>query len=78
MFYDSKTNLQEWIQGKLKKEFHYELLEETGPEHDKTFRVEVVMENEVIGKGEGRTKKAAEQQAAYEALLLLRKRGVQK
>ena len=78
LFYDSKTNLQEWIQGKLKKEFHYELLEETGPEHDKTFRVEVVMENEVIGKGEGRTKKAAEQQAAYEALLLLRKRGVQK
>lgn len=78
LFYDSKTNLQEWIQGKLKKEFHYELLEETGPEHDKTFRVEVVMENEVIGKGEGRTKKAAEQQAAYEALLLLRERGVHK
>ena len=37
LFYDSKTNLQELIQGKLKKEFHYELLEESGPEHDKTF-----------------------------------------
>ncbi len=78
LFYDSKTNLQELIQGKIKKEFHYELLEETGPEHDKTFRVEVRMENEVIGEGEGRTKKAAEQQAAYKALLLLRERGIRK
>lgn len=78
LFYDSKTNLQELIQGKLKKEFHYVLLEESGPEHDKTFRVEVVMEEEMIGSGEGRTKKSAEQHAAYEALLLLRKRGIRK
>ena len=78
LFYDSKTNLQELIQGKLKKEFHYELLEETGPEHDKTFRVEVNMEGDIIGKGQGRTKKAAEQEAAYEALLLLRERGIRK
>lgn len=78
LFYDSKTNLQELIQGKLKKEFHYELLEETGPEHDKTFCVVVVMEDEVIGTGKGRTKKNAEQQAAYEALLLLRERGIRK
>lgn len=75
LFYDSKSNLQELIQGKLKKEFHYELLEESGPEHDKTFKVEVVMEKECLGKGSGRTKKAAEQQAAYKALLLLRDRG---
>ncbi len=75
LFYDSKSNLQELIQGKLKKEFHYELLEESGPEHDKTFRVEVFMEQESLGKGSGRTKKAAEQQAAYKALLLLRDRG---
>ncbi len=75
LFYDSKSNLQELIQGKLKKEFHYELLDEYGPEHDKTFVVEVVMETEELGKGEGRTKKAAEQKAAYEALLLLRDRG---
>ncbi len=78
LFYDSKTNLQELIQGKLKKEFHYVLLEESGPEHDKTFRVEIVMEEEIIGTGIGRTKKAAEQQAAYEALLLLRERGIRK
>ena len=75
LFYDSKSNLQELIQGKLKKEFSYELLEESGPEHDKLFRVSVNMESEVLGTGEGKTKKMAEQQAAYKALLLLRDRG---
>ena len=75
LFYDSKSNLQELIQGKLKKDFHYELLDECGPEHNKTFRVSVCMEGECIGQGRGRTKKAAEQQAAYQALLLLRDRG---
>lgn len=75
LFYDSKSNLQELIQGKLKKDFHYELLEESGPEHDKTFVVEVFMEQTSLGKGTGRTKKAAEQQAAYQALLLLRDKG---
>lgn len=76
LFYDSKSNLQELIQGKLKKEFRYELLEESGPEHNKTFSVSVVLEEpsgeKVLGEGTGRTKKAAEQQAAYRALLLLR------
>ncbi len=75
LFYDSKSNLQEVIQGTLKKDFHYELLEESGPEHDKTFIVEVFMEQESLGRGLGRTKKAAEQQAAYQALLLLRDKG---
>ena len=75
LFYDSKSNLQELIQGKLKKEFNYELLEESGPEHNKTFRVSVCMEGEILGEGQGRTKKAAEQQAAYKALLRLRDRG---
>lgn len=75
LFYDSKSNLQELIQGKLKKEFGYELLEESGPEHDKIFRVSVQMEGECLGEGTGRTKKAAEQQAAYKALLVLRDRG---
>lgn len=75
LFYDSKSNLQELIQGKLKKDFRYELLEESGPEHNKSFRVSVFMEDECLGEGTGRTKKAAEQQAAYKALLLLRDRG---
>ncbi len=72
LFYDSKTNLQELIQREMKKEFHYELVGEHGPEHDKSFVVEVLMEGNCIGRGSGRTKKAAEQQAAYEALLMLR------
>ena len=75
LFYDSKSNLQELVQGKLKKEFTYEPLEECGPEHDKIFRVAVCMDGEILSEGQGRTKKAAEQQAAYEALLLLRDRG---
>ena len=72
LFYDSKTTLQEVIQGGLKKDFCYVLVEETGPEHDKCFCVEVRMEGKCIGRGTGRTKKSAEQQAAYEALLLLK------
>ncbi len=72
LFFDSKTTLQELMQRELKKEFHYVLIEETGPEHEKQFIVEVQMEGTVIGQGSGRTKKSAEQHAAYEALLLLK------
>ena len=75
LFFDSKSTLQELIQGKLKKDFSYHLLEESGPEHNKTFVTEVVMDGARLGKGEGRTKKAAEQEAAYQALLFLRKEG---
>ena len=75
LFYDSKSNLQELIQGKLKKEFHYELCSESGPEHNKVFCVAVYMEEKLLGTGEGRTKKAAEQQAAYQALLRVRGKG---
>jgi len=75
LFLDSKTNLQEYMQQNLKKEFHYRLVDESGPEHDKVFVVEVVMEEKVLGRGKGRTKKAAEQQAAYEALLGFKKPG---
>ncbi len=73
LFYDSKTNLQELVQGTLKKEIRYEAVGEYGPEHDKTFMVEVHIDGEKVGSGEGRTKKAAEQKAAYEALLKLKK-----
>lgn len=75
LFYDSKSRLQELIQGTLKKEFHYELLDESGPEHSKVFKVEIIMEDKSLGRGLGRTKKAAEQQAAYEALLFLKEQG---
>lgn len=75
LFYDSKSNLQELVQGRLKREIRYELVEESGPEHDKTFTVEVWMDDRMLGSGSGRTKKAAEQRAAYQALLLLRNQG---
>ena len=76
LFYDSKSSLQELVQGKLKKDFSYVLLEESGPEHDKIFVAQVVMEGRQMGTGAGRTKKAAEQQAAYKTLLLLRDEGL--
>lgn len=76
LFYDSKTNLQELVQGRGKGELHYELVEEKGPEHDKTFIVDVYIGRENIGSGSGRTKKAAEQQAAYQALRRMKNKGI--
>ena len=75
LFYDSKSTLQEVMQGELKKEFEYVLIGESGPEHDKEFEVRVMSGKSELGRGKGRTKKAAEQQAAYEALLKLRDQG---
>lgn len=71
LFYDSKTILQEVVQGNYEEELHYELLAEEGPDHDKSFRVEALIGERVVGEGCGHTKKAAEQEAAYHALLLL-------
>ena len=72
LFYDSKTVLQEMLQAQGISGFSYELKGETGPDHDKQFLVDAVLQQQVIGHGRGRTKKAAEQQAAYEAILFLR------
>lgn len=71
LFHDSKTRLQELVQGTFKTDVHYIALKEYGPEHEKTFVVEVYMNGKKIGTGEGHTKRAAEQNAAYEALVLL-------
>ncbi len=78
LFLDSKTMLQELVQGKIKKDFEYRLVEESGPEHDKVFTIHAYLDHEFLGEGKGRTKKYAEQQAAYEALLILKERGVRK
>ena len=51
----------------------YALVGEEGPEHDKQFIVEARLDGRTAGHGKGRTKKAAEQQAAYQAILFLRK-----
>ncbi|MBQ7839294.1 MAG: ribonuclease III [Lachnospiraceae bacterium] len=73
LFYDSKTVLQELIQTEAGSRFSYELKGEAGPDHNKEFLVDAVLNEQVIGSGRGRTKKAAEQQAAYEAIMYLRK-----
>lgn len=75
LFFDSKTILQEKVQGHYDGDLHYELLGESGPDHDKKYEVEVRIGDRGIGRGEGRTKKAAEQEAAYRALLCLEKDG---
>ena len=74
LFMDSKTLLQEEIQKKNTSQLRYELVGEEGPDHDKQFSVEVYLDEHLIGSGVGRTKKAAEQQAAYEALKKLKGR----
>ena len=76
LFYDSKTILQEVVQGNMEESLHYELIGEEGPDHDKHFLVEAVIGDQTIGRGSGHTKKAAEQEAAYQALLRLKERGL--
>lgn len=72
LFHDSKTILQEVVQGNYEESLHYVLLAEEGPDHDKSFRVAAQIGDKRIGEGSGHTKKAAEQEAAYQALLLLK------
>ncbi|MEQ2554205.1 ribonuclease III [Lachnospira intestinalis] len=76
LFYDSKTILQEVVQA-YGLEVEYELTGEEGPEHDKKFHVIAKAGDLFVVKGTGHTKKAAQQQAAYNALLHLKKNGTQ-
>lgn len=74
LFFDSKTILQEIIQNEdNKQKIHYELISEDGPDHNKSFTIAVYIENNEIGCGVGKTKKAAEQEAAYQAIKKLQK-----
>ncbi|MDF2632470.1 MAG: ribonuclease [Caproiciproducens sp.] len=70
-FKDYKTALQEIIQQNPEEHLEYVLTGESGPDHDKHFSVEVHLNSNVIGKGGGRSKKEAEQQAAREAMELM-------
>ena len=73
LFYDSKTILQEIVQSDYKgKEIEYVLTGEIGPDHDKKFVVSLVVGDKTLGEGTGRTKKAAEQEAAYRAIIKLK------
>ena len=68
---DFKTELQEIIQKNPDEHLSYVLVGESGPDHDKRFEVEVLLNSNVIGCGTGRSKKLAEQEAARQALELM-------
>ena len=61
---DYKTALQELVQQKKHQVLSYALVGESGPDHDKSFQVNVSLNGSVVGTGEGRSKKRAEQEAA--------------
>lgn len=64
---DYKTLLQEFVQAKQQQSPVYHLVEAVGPDHDKTFVVEVMVNGEVLSRGSGKSKKTAEQEAARSA-----------
>jgi ribonuclease III len=65
---DYKTQLQEWCQQQHDCVPQYVTAKESGPDHRKTFDVQVIMQGKALGRGTGRSKKEAEQAAAQEAL----------
>jgi ribonuclease-3 len=69
IFHDSKSILQEFVQNKLKKNVSYEILSESGPDHDKHFVARVLIDGQPMHEGEGKSKKAAEQEAAYKTYM---------
>ncbi|MBI9077239.1 MAG: ribonuclease III [Desulfatibacillum sp.] len=68
---DYKTRLQEFSQSQLRTTPSYELIREFGPDHEKIFIAKVIVNDEYSSEGQGRSKKAAEQDAACNALILL-------
>ena len=77
LFFDSKTILQEVVQARFREQrVSYQLLVEEGPDHNKSFQTAVYIGEKVYGTGTGHTKKRAEQEAAYRALLALKKRDI--
>ncbi len=68
LFVDSKTYLQETLQKSSAKPIIYEVIAEKGPDHMKEFTVEVRHGKNIIGRGQGKSKKSAEQEAANDAI----------
>ncbi len=71
LFYDTKTTLQEVTQARYKMGVTYELVKEEGPSHDRVYESRAIMGDKVLGVGTGKSKKASEQDAAYQALLAM-------
>ena len=77
LFYDSKTILQEVVQREYPDaDLTYRIIGEDGPDHDKHFDAEVLVGEKTLGQGRGSTKKSAEMEAAYRALIELKQRGI--
>lgn len=72
LFYDSKTILQEIVQAGYSEELSYAVVREEGPDHNKKFVVNALIGNDIIAEGTGTTKKAAEQEAAFSAILKIK------
>jgi ribonuclease-3 len=68
---DHKTRLQQLTHGRMKVAPRYQVVAETGPDHDKQFEVEVLLGEQAYGRGVGRSKKEAEQAAALVTLGML-------
>ena len=69
---DYKTELQEYVQRDKGSELSYSLIGESGPDHEKVFESEAVINGTAVGRGNGRSKKEAEQAAARDALSRIR------
>lgn len=70
---DYKTELQEWSQRRFESLPQYVTVRETGPDHQKTFEVQLSIQGDIVGMGVGRSKKEAEQMAAKQALEQVRR-----
>lgn len=70
---DYKSQLQELMQSKAQRAPEYALVRTTGPDHARWFEVEVSLDQKMLGRGEGKSKKTAESEAARDALERLRK-----
>jgi ribonuclease-3 len=71
LIFDYKTRLQEVAQQRQGSIVEYRVEKETGPEHNKIFYVDLLLDSKLIGKGDGKNKKEAEQKAAYNGLSFL-------
>lgn len=71
VFLDYKTHLQELIQTQRDNRIRYEIVREEGPDHCKVFHTQVLLNEEIVGAGQGRSKKEAEQEAARAAITSL-------
>jgi ribonuclease-3 len=67
-FVDYKSKLQECVQAETRNALEYRLIEQTGPAHNRSFQMAVYLENVMLGRGTGKSKKDASQKAAEDAL----------